>query len=328
MPDEQHPVDDLLKRIVGSPTSSQDEKTAAEAALQQAIENDVVKPLPGRRSRQLVWTAAAVALIIGLVVVFRPWAVSPAAAAMEEVAALTETLDPVEATDDTFVYTRSETSAITRIPREGLGDIPYGKDQLLYYTNTIRETWFGNDNTVQIAITLLEPTFLNSEDEAVYYEAGLDEQDQIGETITTTVTDPTKQVWPTDRDKLDAAIREAMVTDRGLPETVEYLDVALDIVRESFSSPQLRAATLRLIGDLNGLQLVETSATGSVTFLIEYTDRNVDTRLTFIIDGNGYLRYEQLLNLTADQEFGIPANTSVFVAEYSEPLIVDGLDAP
>lgn len=46
-------------------------------------------------------------------------------------------------------------------------------------------------------------------------------------------------------------------------------------------------------------------------FFIEYTDREVETRLTFTVDNHGYLRYQQTLNLTADTQFGIPANTVI-----------------
>lgn len=328
MTEHRHPVDDLLRAYAGTPEPDSEDRNNAEARLIAAIDLAAAAQAPQRRRWPVaVWATVLLTVVVGLLFVLEAGRSSPVSAAMEEIARIAETTEPLTVSDTEFVYTRSEMQAIFIVPKEGLGDVPYTGDHLVYLALSTRETWFGTRGTVQIRTTFHEPVFFTAVDESVYYAAGIDKQDQIGETITTTVTDPTKQVWPTDPVELDSAIREAMVTERGLPETVEYLDVALDILRESFSSPQLRAATLRLIGDINGLQLVETSAAQSVTFLIEYVDRNVDARLTFTIDMIGNLSFEEHLNLTADQEFGIPADTSVFVVEYSAPLVVDGLDA-
>jgi hypothetical protein len=130
---------------------------------------------------------------------------------------------------------------------------------------------------------------------------------------------------PTDPTALDKAIRQAAVNDRGLPETVEYLDVALDILREPLTSPQLRAATLRLIAQLPDLELVETARDDSFTFAVEYRDQDVDSRQTFTLSKQGYLLTEEIRILEPNPRFGIPADTDIFTAIHTPATIVDDL---
>ncbi|HZD22435.1 MAG TPA: hypothetical protein VE569_03400 [Acidimicrobiia bacterium] len=59
---------------------------------------------------------------------------------------------------------------------------------------------------------------------------------------------------------------------------------------------------------------------------IDYTDTGIESRLTFTISRDGYLRYHQILNLTAEPEYGIPANTPTYEAEFAEPKIAGSLD--
>jgi hypothetical protein len=119
-----------------------------------------------------------------------------------------------------------------------------------------------------------------------------------------------------------------MTTSRGLPDTVEYLELALTIIREGIIPPELRAATLRLIGGLDGLNIDSRTEDSHTTFFIEYTDHSVETRYSFALDQHGYLRHEQRLNLTADPQFGIPANTIIHQADYTQPSLTDSLSTP
>jgi hypothetical protein len=326
MSDNQRQLDELLRRLAGSPVPNQDEHDRAASELRKLFDREgLARP---RRRPVLIWVAAVLVVALGIFVILRPGSVSPAAATMEEIASTAETVDPLGATDDSFVYIRSESTVLAEIPREGLGDVPYSRDQLIYHFNTTRETWIGNDETVQIAVTVLEPSFFMVEDEAVYYVADLQIQDQVGETITTTVTLPDDRNWPTDPDELDAAIRKDMITDRNLLETVEYLDVALDILGESHASPELRAATLRLIGDLPGLEFIGTDADGVSTFQVEYDDRGVAKRLTFNVDTSGYLRFEELLSIDGNPTLRIPPDSAEFTFVYAEPISTTDLSTP
>jgi hypothetical protein len=324
MNSDHHPVDHLLRDYAGSPEPSPTDRMSAEFKLQHAIlDADRLSPRAQRRP-VLIWAAGLVAIVVGGIFAILISQPTPAQATIEEIATIVAGIDPLTASDDEYVYTRSTAQALAEDPKDALGEIAYDKDSLIYLANSTRETWYGTGGTVQIRTTLHEPTFFTGTDRDVYYAAGLDQRDQIGQTFTTTETQPIEE-WPTDRSHLDQAIRDQMVTDRGLRQTVEYLDVAFDIIGESFASPQLRATTLRLIGRLDGLRLVDKTPDGSVTFAVDYTDRDIQKRLTFTIDLNGYLRYHQILNISADPDTGIPAHTAIYDAEFAEPMLTDSL---
>ncbi|MFQ5522111.1 MAG: hypothetical protein ACE5F5_00840 [Acidimicrobiia bacterium] len=334
MTERDHPVDDALRLVAGFPEPTAEDRRLAEERLVEAIAAEQARS--GRRlrlrvaSRRVVgWAAAFVAILVGVLLLIE--AVNPTAteAAMEEIAVVAEATDPLVIPDQQFLYTRSEISAISVIPREALKGVRFDGEFLVYLLPTIRETWIGSEGTVQIRTTNQPPSFFANSDETAYYAAGIDRQDSIGETTTlVTSSEPALAQWPTDDPALDRAIRQAARPDRGLPDHVEYLDVALDILREVFTPPDLRATTLRLIGQLSDLNLVETTNDGAATFDIEYTNQNIPTRLTFTISGQGYLLFEEIRILKDDPRFGIPANTSVSTAEYSTPRIIPSLDTP
>lgn len=294
-----------------------------EAAMRAEEAADGARFSPGR----LKWAAALVVVLIGVTVLIEAGGASPAAAAIGEIAEVTRELDPIAPSDDSFVYGRADTVVLVNVPVEGLGGVPFDRSELLYLLPILRESWFGSDNTVEITSVAGEPSFFAPDDADVYVAAGLDELDQVGVASTSIVTmEP--EFWPTDSASLDAAIRDAMATDRGLPETVEYLDVALDIVRESFASPEVRSTALGLVAGLDGLELGTPTAEGASTFYIDYVERGVEVRYTFSIDGNGYFRSEEIRNLTADTQLGIPADVATFGAEYSAPVVTESLDSP
>lgn len=311
-----HPVDNLIRSVGGSPEPRPVDRKYAEQKLDRAMVAWRPRHQETHRRPVLVWAGALATVLAGFTLALLGGGPRPAQAALAEIANLVETMDPLTATDNTYIYTRSTSHALTEDPKEALGGIPFEGDSLVYLSHFTRETWFGSQGTVQIRTTYHTPTFFSQADLNAYYAAGLDQRDQIGETITDTVHQPI-EVWPSNTDRLDQAIRAQMVTDRGLPQTVEYLDVAFDIIGEGFATPQVRAATLRLIAGLDDIELVEESSEAS-TFTVDYTTSGVATRLTFTLDRSGYLRYHQILNLAADTQLGLPANTPTFEAEYAE----------
>ncbi len=310
MTEPTHPVDDLLRALAGTPEPSEADREYAYLRLAETIDRSSRSrpPLGGRWKP--VWAAAVLAVLVAVFVVSETGRPSPAEATMEEIARVAEMTDPLVVPDGEFVYTQSEIRAPNVIPREDLVGVAYSADNLVYLAVSTRGTWYGRKGTVQIRTTNHDPVFFSDGDEQAYYAAGLDVGDQIGETITTTVVEPAPEDWPTDPGPLDQAIRDTMATDRGLPDTVEYLDVALDIVGGSFSSPELRAATLRLIGRLDGLTL-DAASNGTTTFSLRYIDRNVAVHQVFTIDASGYLRSKQLVNISSDDQYGIPADTVI-----------------
>ena len=324
MGEHRDPVDDLIRRVVGDPEPAPRDRARAEARLAAAMREE----RPHTRRRWIaVAGAAVVVFIVGLLVVSGVGSGSRVSAAIEEIAEAIEEVSPLSVGDTEFVYTKSETRALGVVPRDALGDVSYEEEYLVYLLPKTRETWRGTDGGLQVRETVGEPVFFSENAETVYYRAGLDEIDRVGETATETFIDSDIEDWPTDPDALDAAIRDVMVTNRGLPEDVEYLDVAVDILRVPLQPPEVRQTVVRLIGELDGLQLVE-STTEAVTLSVEYVHREVRTRLTFTITNDGYLSFEQGTNLTADQEYGIPGGTVTWQAEYSQPIVVDSLDTP
>lgn len=325
MTDPRHPIDDLVRQLSGNPTPSESDVRRASERLNAAIQASMPDRTRRLRKPAVAW-AAVVSLVVGLFAVFGISQTTAAEAAMGEIAQVVEVEDPLTVDDTGFAYTVSETTALSSVPADGLGDVTYGRDWFVYLLPQTWETWIGDLGTVQIRTTAHDPIFFEARDQAVYFAAGIDQQDQIGETITTAISDPDRKDWPTDPTELDEAIRADMVSDRGLPETVEYLDVALDIVREPLTSPELRANTLRLIGGLRGLD-VAPGAGGQSVFFVDYEEQGVEKRFEFAFDADGYFSLEQITALTADTTYGIPAATVVFRADYSPPALVDTLNS-
>lgn len=328
MTERNHPVDDALRQVVGHPTPSEADRRMAADRLAAAIAAEQ-EPRWWRRRLALGWAVGVAILIVGVLVVVEGISPTPTEAAIEEIAEAAEQADPLSIPAQEFAYTKSEITALMIVPGEALENIEYEREFLAYLLPTRREIWIGHEGTIQIRTTNQTPVFFTETDENAYYQAGIDQQDSIGETTTLTTTDqPTKADWPTDRQELDQAIDETMVTDRGLPETVEYLDVALDILRETLASSEVRAATLRLIGQLPDLHLDEAASDEGTTFSIEYKDQGVDTRQTFTLSGQGSLLKEEIGILKPNPRYGIPADTTTFTAIHEEPVIVDSLDNP
>jgi hypothetical protein len=328
MTEKNHRVDQALRKLAGVPEPSEQDRQTAEKRLAAAIDSEAKGSERRPWGPVLVWATRLTIVLVALLSVLQIVRPSPTEAAIGEIASIAEAADPLTVPDQQFIYTKSEITGLGVIPREGLGDVPFEREQLVYLLPVLRESWVGNDGTIQIRTTSQTPVFFSHGDEQAYYTAGLDQQDAIGQTITQTATGPADlSLWPPDKDDLDEAIRAA-AADRGLPETIEYLDVALDLIRETFASPQLRANTLRLIGELPGLQFVGTSTDGTTTFAIEYADQGIETRLTFILTREGYLLTEERTVLEEDPVFGIPANTTVSSATYTTPRVVSSLQVP
>lgn len=322
--DRDHPVDEAVRRAFRDLEPSDEERQMAKNRLLVAIEAE--KARESRRRRWWPWIAAAAvvaAVFLGLQVA----GPTPTEAAMEEIATVAAAIEPAEVGDQEFLFTESENAALAVLPADMLGNVQYDDEFLAYRLPATRRTWFGSDGVVQIRTTNREPTFFSDRDESAYYAAGLDEIDAIGETTTDTIQqDAELDLWPTDTSELDSAIRDQL-PETGRPQSVEYLDSALDLIREVFTPPELRASVLTLIGRIPDLQLVERDQ-GRATFAIEYEDRDLQTRQTFTVSRRGELLAEERLLLEPEPELGIPANTVTFTAEYSTPDVVDSLDEP
>ncbi|HZD23793.1 MAG TPA: hypothetical protein VE569_10395, partial [Acidimicrobiia bacterium] len=261
MTENNHPVDDALRRLTGKPEPTEDDRRTAEARLQAAIRAELHQPITRNRRVFTRWVPAAVATALALLLLAQIARPSATMAALEEVARVAEVADPLTVPPQQYIYTKSQITSLRVLPREALGDIPYQRDSLVYLLPVRRESWIGSEGAVQIRTTTEQPLFFRPEDETAYYQASLDKEDAVGETITETIQQEDPDPWPEGINALDDAIRTAAVGRQRGP-TVEYVDIALDIIRETFASPQLRANTLRLIGRQPDLELIETTPDG------------------------------------------------------------------
>jgi hypothetical protein len=320
--DRRDPTDDLLRKLVGDPVPTDDERARSLASFERAMAAVDQRP---RAEPSWRFALAAVGLAVVAGVAFIVLSTKSAAAAeLLEVARLVETSDPLEAPDGAFVYTQSDTSALMRVPSDGLGGASNGQD--LYYRLPVhRESWIGDEGTLQLVITPFEPIFFADADRVLYFEQGIDRQDAIGETEVVVLSDAFDTVWATDQSELDAQIRGMLPPESARPMNIDYLDIALQVIRESPASPATRAAALRLMSDVDGLELTD-EAQGVPGFQIEFEDNSVLVRWTFAIDDAGFLRKEARTNLTEETVSGIPAGAVTFEASYWAPIVVATLE--
>lgn len=328
MSDKSHPVDDALRRLAAEVESTEQDRRVAEGRLNSAIATEIQGQVRWHRSATVRWALAALIVAVGVVLLFQVIRPTPTRAAIEEIAVVVEASDPLTIPPQQYAYTKSQTTSLRIVPKEGLGDVDYGRDLLVYLLPAQREIWIGSDGVVRVRTTAGPPIFFRAEDETVYYAANLDTTDMVEETVTETMRlRPDPHVWPQDRAELDEAIRAS--ANRGdRPEPVEYIDEALDVIRERLVSPQTRANALRLISEQPGLRLEAASGEGETSFAIDYDDAGVATSLRFIIDPEGHLLEETETLLESHPLLEIPAGTTTNSNTYSLPMIVRGLDAP
>lgn len=317
------PVDRLLRAVVGTPHPTSEERASSRAQFQRAIAGAADLRRPALRWPQLAIAAGLLIVIAGAVLTLSTR--SAVASAFEEIAAVVETIEPLQAPDDGYIFTESDQLLLVEVPPDGLGGL---SDQaLLYQLPTRRLSWLGNEGTLQVATTNLEPIFFSAADLDLYYAAGVDQRDAIGVTETVTIPDADTHDWSSDPDVLDSQIRQLVPTGTARPESIEYLDTALLVVRESFSSPETRSAALRLIATIEDIELLDERTDGTTRFSVDFTEEGVDVGWVFAIDALGYVREEVHTNLTPDPALGLQAGVITFKSEYSAPTVVDSLDS-
>lgn len=328
MNEHDDPVDDAVRRMAKNIEPSEAERRKAEEKLRAAIEAEQVRQSPDKPLGSWPWVAAAAAVLVGLflgVQLLRP---SPTGAAIEEIAETVQTMDPTGVPKQDFLYTEAVITSVVEIPADMLSDVDYEGEALAYLLPTRRQTWYGNDNTVQLRTTNQVPVFFSEQAENAYYAADLDAQDMIRKASTDTFTDDRNfDQWPIEPNALDKAISERIPPDSGQSEDAQYLEIALGLIREVFTPPSLRASTLIVIGQIPSLELINASGEQS-TFAIDYEQGDIAVRQTFTLTSRGELVSEEVRLHEKDRRLGIPADTAIFTAEYSTPVVVDTLDQP
>jgi hypothetical protein len=319
-------LDEALRRLAGDPEPTDADREVSRRALASAIGG--AKHRTVRRRPLLLGMVGVVSVLalVAAVVVSQIGRPSAAEAAFGEIARAAEVADPLTIPPQRYAYVSSEQTALAVEPVEafeGLRDRP-----LAYLLPETREMWVGDDGTVQLRIAARTPRFFDAQDEADYHAAGYDEIDNIGVAVTQTYTGVTSILdeaeWPTDPDELKNSIVGMLSGSDDRPLTVQILDTALDLLRYPATPPSLRAAALRVIGNLD-LALTERTADGGATFTITY-DTPERTTLSITVDGEGQLRHESIILLDGDSTLGVPPGTAMDDTMHDPVRMVDSLD--
>lgn len=320
-----------LRAVTTEMVATEADRQKAEIALSLAIaretEPSTGKAPTGKRWAMIGAIAGAILITVIGMQLARP---TPASAALSEIAYAASLVDPLTVPTQSFAYTRSVHTALSVKPLVAPGESDESAQLIASLNPLIREAWMGSGGFVQLREEYGRPVFFAPEDEAAYYELGLDQVDFVGATVTRTlsgvISTLDSQDWATEPGQLMDQIRSLLRPEQPLPEKVAILEVALQLIRESGPSPELRAAVIRMLLDLD-LELVERTPSGHATFTVDYV-HSIAIRDTFTLDGDGNLIAETTTWLEADEDLSIPAGTVVDEAMYEPTIIVENLDPP
>jgi hypothetical protein len=246
---------------------------------------------------------------------------SPVQAGLTELAQAVELLDEGALPPGRYAYTRSEQTSLAILPGSDFG---LDSESFAYLLPSTREVWRDNQGNVQLRFTNHSPTFFSSEVEAAYYRSALDRLDQINETVTFTATGATSDyqpgVWSTDSDLLRQQMLDHVHQGGSdLPDDVQVLNLAGELVAETGAPPSLRAAILRVLSTLD-LEPVEQTPDR-----LQLAVTHQDSRYTVTFDEAGKLIEATEIVLQFEPRLGIPAGTIVYRATYQPTVTIDQL---
>jgi hypothetical protein len=316
-PNQDHPIDDLLRAAAGNPTPTPGDRQRG----RQRFADHTRRPWTVGWNRRWVGATAVatvVAIVAAAITVTRP---TPAQAALADIAQVAERVDPLQIPDGSYAYTQS-TSISLGVTVEH--PTPDRTRPISYLLPIERQAWISPDGITHLRTTVGQPRFFEPRDEADYLIAGYDNIDQVGQTVIETFDNTTtilgERDWPTDPDQLRDTITGLIPSDSLRPLDVDILDISLDLLREVGPSPQLRSATLTVIAGLD-LQLVDQTAT-TATFEISYTSPAAET-IRFTIGHSGQLLQEHIITREGHASLGIPPGTAIQSTSYQPTTIIN-----
>ena len=315
--DDHNDIARLLREITGDPSATPAERARAEAELRARIEATRRPPVSRRWGRWVAAAGAVAALVVILVVVpaLRP---SPVQAGLTELASAVELLEEGALPPGSYAYTRSEQTVLATLPGS---DFELDTEHVAYLLPATREVWRDNQGTIQLRTTTHPPVFFSPATEQAYYQAGLDQFDQINEAVTLTAVggsefDP--DAWSTDPDQLHRQIlNHIQQGGSDLPDQVRVFNHAAQLIAETGAPPDLRAAVLRVLAKLD-LELLERT-----TDQIQLAVSSQNSRWTMTLDPAGNLLETTETVLQPIPDLGIPAGTVVYQAVYQPTITVD-----
>lgn len=317
--DQRPNIERLLRQLTGDPSPTLAERAAAEKQLRALINTAADRP-PRRvwwQSWQPVTAAVVAAVLLVVLVVVPSLRPSPAQAGLTELASAVELLDSDVLPPGSYAYTRSEQRSLSILPGSDFGlDVEF----VAYLLPSTREIWRDNQGTVQLRTTNHPPTFFTPETEAAYYQAGLDEFDQLNQPITLTaigVTSDFDQIaGSTDPEQLhQQMLNHIHQGGSDLPEHIQVFILARQLLTETGASPPFRAAILRVLATLD-LELVQQTSDR-----LQIAVTHQDIRYAVTLDQAGSLISLSNTQLQPIPELGIPAKTTTRQATYQPTTI-------
>jgi hypothetical protein len=299
------------------------------ARARLAVMENIVTPGPFRaqvpraRRRWAIATALATvgaALALALPAILpneAPGGPQTAAARVLDHAALVAALQPTEPAPQPgqYVYTRSRSSG-TMLWIPG-----HGHDNFFTTMPTTREAWIGPDGSGRIVTVEGHPTFPMPGDRAAWKASGMslfrgqrtDETFKPGELHYLDLAN-----LPTDPVELGTLIENRKI-EGGPPGDWETFAIIGDLLRETYTPPELRSALYQVVADLPGVELVGDvkDPIGRDGVAVAYTHAGARAELIFDPDTSQLLAEQEVMVDPAAYGVDIasePANTGVAYA--------------
>lgn len=293
----------------------------------ELLRTEIQSPAPVRRPRRraapaiVALAVVATAVIVGLGV--RP---DPAGAAITEIAHAAREAEPDEIPDGRYLYVRFEETVMGVSPVEVLG-LPGEGGWAAMYTKD-REMWtVPGTGFTQFRTTVHPPSFFDPDIEPLFYEAGLDVIEEVGQTVVRRfngVNDPDEgYVWSADRGRLeDQMLDYTSHSDAGTSRNGRLFQLAGQLLVDPSIDPGLRATLIEILGE--AADEVVVGEDGSVMVGIEIR-LPTHARLTVTLAPDGGVESRSYANLDGIPELGVPPGTVTGFTRYLDIGVVDVL---
>jgi hypothetical protein len=319
-------IEAMLRTATGDPAPSPDVIRLGMLRLETAMRSEVAAR--GTRLRPRRWSrAVAVAGLAVAIVVVGTVVIPDQVSALAQLAEVAESVLPVEADDGAFVYRVSDQTALAVVAAADLGQPGVG--DISYLRNVRSRTWETADS-VRLETELGPLEFFSAEDEAAFNASPFADRDRPG-TVTVSETervpnDLDARAWPVTTNELRRAM-EAYVTNEpsDTPMAVRLMGLAGNLLRDPRIDAPLRAAVLRVLDDVDGIEVTETD--GLVTASARHLAPSGATAVSSMeFDEGAHLIRETEVWVDVPAGFGIPPGTVVFDNHHSIPEVVDEID--
>jgi hypothetical protein len=198
-----------------------------------------------------------------------------------------------------------------------------------------REAWIAPDGSGRLRETRGEPRFLSDQQRTQWRAAGSPALGEPG--VFDHPFGPRGLHYldlshlPTDPDALRQVIEERKV-ESGPPGDAETFTIIGDLLRETYASPELRAALYQVASELPGVELLGLvrDEAGREGVGVAYTDQGVRNELIFDRKTSALLGEREVLvdpGATQDLDFPAPPGTVISYASHLASGVVDSTSA-